>query len=49
MTIQEIALHCTKGSSDKIYLVQIESATSGGYVVNFQYGRRGAALHGGFS
>jgi bifunctional non-homologous end joining protein LigD len=47
MTIQEIALHCTKGSSDKIYLVQIESATSGGYVVNFQYGRRGAALHGG--
>jgi len=45
-TIQSIALFCQSGSSDKEYHLQIVEAT-GGYVVNFQYGRRGSTLKGG--
>lgn len=35
------------GNHDKVYHVQIEKHPSGGHVVNFQFGRRGAALQKG--
>lgn len=40
------ALYYREGSSDKIYQVSLEPAEDG-YVVNFAYGRRGAALNAG--
>lgn len=47
MTVEEISLHFQQGASDKVYHVQIETAGAGGYVVNFQYGRRGSTLQSG--
>jgi bifunctional non-homologous end joining protein LigD len=41
-----ISLYYKEGSSDKVYNVAIE-AKNNGWVVNFQYGRRGAALMSG--
>ncbi len=43
MSIQQISLYYKDGSSDKVYHAQIE-AKDNGYVVNFQYGRRGSTL-----
>lgn len=45
-TIKSISLFYCEGSSDKEYHAQIVE-TSGGHVVNFQYGRRGNALQSG--
>ena len=45
-TLKSISLYFQEGSSDKEYHIQLVQETSG-YVVNFQYGRRGAALKGG--
>jgi bifunctional non-homologous end joining protein LigD len=45
-TLQSITLYCREGRSDKVYQVQIEPA-SGGFVVNFQFGRRGSTLQYG--
>ncbi len=44
--ITYIDLHCTEGSSDKVYHATIEAEGSG-YVVNFAYGRRGSTLNTG--
>lgn len=46
MSVQSTSLHFKEGSSDKEYHVQIEKSGSG-YVVNFQYGRRGSAMKPG--
>lgn len=43
MSEQSINLYCTKGSSDKVYQIQIEKV-DGGYMVNAQNGRRGSSL-----
>jgi len=45
-TIENIALAYKEGRSDKAYNVQLQS-TGVGYVVNFQYGRRGTSLQSG--
>ena len=42
----EVSLYFQQGSSDKEYHIQLEEV-DGGYVVNFQYGRRGSALKSG--
>lgn len=44
--LPSIALYFTAGSSDKEYHAQVQEK-EGGYVVNFQYGRRGSALKAG--
>lgn len=44
--IESIELRYQEGSSDKVYRASIETEGSG-YVVNFAYGRRGAALNTG--
>jgi bifunctional non-homologous end joining protein LigD len=41
-----ISLYFKEGSSDKVYHAQIVEA-NGGYVVNYQYGRRGSTLTAG--
>lgn len=46
MPIQQISLYYKDGSSDKVYHLQIEEQTPG-YVVNFQYGKRGSTLTAG--
>lgn len=46
MSIQQASLYYKDGSSDKVYHAQIEEK-DGGYVVNFQYGRRGSTLTAG--
>jgi bifunctional non-homologous end joining protein LigD len=43
---QSISLHYREGNSDKVYHVQLVEV-EGGYVVNFQYGRRGSTLQAG--
>lgn len=43
---KKIALFYQEGSSDKVYLVQLVAEGSG-YVVNFQFGRRGSTLNAG--
>lgn len=43
---ESINLFYTEGSSDKAYQAQLEEK-DGGWVVNFQYGRRGSTLKGG--
>ena len=43
-TIESIELAYQQGSSDKVYNVQLVEELSGTYRVDFQYGRRGAAL-----
>jgi bifunctional non-homologous end joining protein LigD len=45
-SLQSVSLYYREGSSDKVYHVQIAEA-SGGYAVNFQYGRRGSSLQSG--
>jgi bifunctional non-homologous end joining protein LigD len=44
--LQSISLHYQEGNSDKVYHVQLQQ-TLGGYIVNFQYGRRGSSLQSG--
>lgn len=44
--IESVELRYQEGTSDKVYQASIESAGCG-YVVNFAYGRRGAALNTG--
>lgn len=46
MQPESIALFYQYGSSDKVYQVQLKEL-KGGWVVNFQYGRRGSSLVGG--
>lgn len=46
MSLQQISLYYKDGSSDKVYHAQIETKDSG-FVVNFQYGRRGGNLAAG--
>ena len=46
MIKQQISLYYKDGSSDKVYHAQIEAKDSG-YIVNFQYGRRGSTLTAG--
>lgn len=46
MSTQQISLYYKDGSSDKVYHAQIEEK-DGGYIVNFQYGRRGSTLTAG--
>lgn len=46
MSGKKISLYYKDGSSDKVYHAQME-AQEAGYVVNFQYGRRGATLTAG--
>ena len=45
-TIEKKSLYFKSGSSDKEYHVQVEKKGEG-FVVNFQYGRRGSALRKG--
>jgi bifunctional non-homologous end joining protein LigD len=48
---EEIRLRFTQGSSDKIYQAQLKfiekDPDNGGWIINFQYGRRGSALKAG--
>ena len=44
--MEHITLYFRQGSSDKIYQASIVPK-DGGYVVQFQYGRRGSALQSG--
>ena len=46
MSVQSISLAYRDGSSDKVYHAQIEEKDNG-YIVNFQYGRRGSTLNSG--
>src|SRR5437660_4235166 len=43
---QSITLYYRDGRSDKVYQVQLEPQ-GGGFVVNFQFGRRGSTLQSG--
>ena len=43
---EKISLFCKEGTADKEYQLQLEE-TGSGYVVNFQFGRRGSALKPG--
>lgn len=45
-TLASITLYHREGPSDKVYQVQLESV-EGGFVVNFQFGRRGSTLQSG--
>lgn len=45
-TKESIFLHYRDARSDKVYQIQLDRA-DGGYVVNFQFGRRGASLQSG--
>ena len=44
--MKSTSLHFSEGTSDKEYHIQLEQHGSG-YVVNFQYGRRGGPLKDG--
>lgn len=46
MTKESVTLFYREGSSDKIYAASIEEAP-GGFLVNFQFGRRGSTLQTG--
>ena len=46
MSIESIDLSCREGFHDKVYRAQIEEAGNG-YVVNYQFGRRGTELSSG--
>ena len=43
---EQISLYYREGRSDKVYHVQIDAAAAG-FVVNFQFGRRGSTLQAG--
>src|SRR3990170_703458 len=45
-TPSNVSLHYQDDRSDKVYHVQVEEV-KGGYVVNFQFGRRGSTLQTG--
>jgi hypothetical protein len=45
--IEQARLAFREGSSDKVYEVDLVEVAAGQYVVNFRYGRRGAALRDG--
>lgn len=45
--IRQVILHYQKGSSDKVYEVDLCEVGANQYVVNFRYGRRGARLNEG--
>lgn len=45
-THQQVSLYYSEGGSDKVYHAQIQEV-DGGFVVNFQYGRRGSSLQCG--
>jgi len=45
--VEKASLHFTDGRSDKVYHAQILGDEASGYVVNFQYGRRGSSLTAG--
>lgn len=45
--IKQIQLFIQEGSSDKVYEIDLCETPSGEYLVNFRYGRRGAALKEG--
>ena len=42
----KVSMFYCEGKSDKVYHVQLDKVLEG-YVVNFQYGRRGSALNSG--
>ena len=44
--VKQVSLANTQGSSDKVYHIQLEEK-DGGFLVNFQYGRRGSTLKAG--
>jgi bifunctional non-homologous end joining protein LigD len=44
--LQSVSRYFREGNSDKVYHAQLEQV-AGGYVVNFQYGRRGSSLQAG--
>lgn len=44
--VESVNLFYTEGSSDKVYAAQLEKKNQG-FVVNFQYGRRGSSLKAG--
>jgi bifunctional non-homologous end joining protein LigD len=46
MSVQTASLYYRDGGSDKMYHAQIEEA-NGGFIVNFQFGRRGSTLQTG--
>jgi bifunctional non-homologous end joining protein LigD len=43
---EKISLYYREGRSDKVYHVQLEQ-TDGGFIVNFQFGRRHSTLQSG--
>lgn len=43
---EKISLYYNEGRSDKVYRVQMEQ-TEGGFIVNFQFGRRSSTLQSG--
>ncbi|MCO4744929.1 MAG: hypothetical protein KC912_09070 [Proteobacteria bacterium] len=45
--VRHTALHFQRGTSDKVYEVDLCEVGAGEFVVNFRYGRRGAALREG--
>lgn len=45
--IRRVSLGLREGSSDKVYIVDLCEVSKGKYVVNFQFGRRGAPLKDG--
>lgn len=45
--LPSISMEYREGSSDKIYRACIEQQATGGYVVNFAFGRRGATMNTG--
>lgn len=44
---KSVSLYFTEGSSDKEYHIQLSSESSGGWRVNFRYGRRGSSMNSG--
>ncbi|MFY0535049.1 WGR domain-containing protein [Nannocystis pusilla] len=45
--IRRVSLGLREGSSDKVYIVDLCEVSKGKFVVNFQFGRRGAPLKDG--
>lgn len=45
--IRRVSLGLREGTSDKVYIIDLCEVSSGKYVVNFQFGRRGAPLKDG--
>ena len=43
---ERMSLYYRQGSSDKVYHAQLDQV-DGGFVVNFQFGRRGSTLQSG--